>query len=152
MSIYTVAVFYPSETNVFLFQYEPPSKEVQEKQMESVKRVRERQAQQRTAQQEQLSLGKLVELEKDSELIGQIKAAEARHRIKSLRECYEKQQDEELQWLINSQPTSLEAVRLKTLLRPHPPDHAHSTSIMDPLSHTQRKRCEILIEDDTRIT
>ena len=49
MSIYTVAVFYPSETNVFLFQYEPPSKEVQEKQMESVKRVRERQAQQRTA-------------------------------------------------------------------------------------------------------
>ena len=78
-------------------------------------------------------------------------------RVKFMRECYEREQvnaraisplqihpspdspsqEQELMRLVRSQPTSLEAVRLKMFLRPHPLSHAHLTPLSDPLSQSQ---------------
>lgn len=129
--------------------YEPTSKALQEKQQEFKKRVREKRAQQKLLLQDHLTLSQLVDIEKDYELVGQIKAAEARERVKILRQCYEKQQEEEVQRLVSSQPTSIDAVRLKTFLTPRPLDHTHlpPLSVNDPLTHKQRLRCRFLIEN-----
>ena len=43
------------------------------------------------------------------------------------------QQEMELRSLIDSQPTAVEAVRLKTFLKPHPQSHTHH----DPLTQVQ---------------
>lgn len=68
--------------------YEPTPKEIVEKQMEALQRVRAR-CQLRRDTYKSLPLKDLIELEVNSELIGQLKAAEARQRIMDTKSSYE---------------------------------------------------------------
>jgi len=60
-----------------------------------------------------------LEKARHDELIGQLKAAEARNRSKLLQQRREKLKRDELDYLISSQPTAAAAVRLEALMPPN---------------------------------
>ncbi|XP_011404671.2 PREDICTED: protein LKAAEAR1-like [Amphimedon queenslandica] len=127
--------------------YEPTSKEILEKQMESLKRVRARKLLAKVDDPAPL-LKSLIEHEENSELIGQLKAAEARYRVRNTQLTYDMERSQELQHLIASQQTAQEAVRLQTFIPPTP----LYVEVPDYLNKTQRNRCEEILEDDRGLT
>ncbi|PAA79833.1 hypothetical protein BOX15_Mlig018747g2 [Macrostomum lignano] len=94
--------------------YHEPSKNVLEATAESQRRVNERQKQQKQMLEEE----KEVDIDKQQYeiLIGQLKAAEARNRLRIMRMRYENVLEREVNHLISCQPTALRAVRLEAIL------------------------------------
>lgn len=136
----------PVERSRYL-AYEPPSKEVEERRRESLKRVRET----RTFEREHNAgpqLTEMIDFEQNCELVGQLKSAEARQRIRSMKSNYQQDRIAELNHLIASQPTSIQAVRLKSFI----PPHLQLPQAPEILSRKERIRCEILLEDDKGLT
>jgi ribosome-binding ATPase YchF (GTP1/OBG family) len=114
----TLSKMTPIERSRYM-AYEPPSKEIVSKQMESLQRVRTRHLME-TNKKPTLSLMNIIEKEENNELIGQLKAAEARQRLRSAQKTYEKERLRELEHLISSQPSAQEAVRLQKFIPPTP--------------------------------
>lgn len=128
--------------------YEPEPKEFMDKRREIVRRaVQTKEASQKDAKKG-CSLEEFVQTEWDSGLVGYLKAADARLRLRSMRSTYERNKVDEIQHLIASQPSSIEAVRLKCLLQP-PLQVARPREF---LAKHERERCELLIEDERGLT
>lgn len=85
-----------------------------------------------------------MERDKHAKLIGQLKAAEARNRLRIMRLRYQANRAQEISHLISCQPTALKAVRLQALV-PAYPDRGDRRDRLMPLD---RERIECLLEDD----
>ncbi|XP_061418593.1 protein LKAAEAR1 isoform X2 [Lethenteron reissneri] len=86
--------------------------------------------------------------ERQARLIGQLKAAEARARIRALRLRYQRIRANEINHLVASQPTATKAMRLEALL----PTKPSSPEPPDPLDKLQRFRIEQILEDEQGLT
>ncbi|XP_076438083.1 uncharacterized protein LOC143277191 [Babylonia areolata] len=122
--------------------YEPPPKEVAEAQLNTMRRLRDQKKM--TVKRMPVTSGE-EELERDkhARLIGQLKAAEARNRLRIMRLRYQANRAQEIGHLIACQPVALKAVRLQALLPPYPDVKDKG----DQLDKVDRTRVESLIED-----
>ncbi|RMZ96840.1 LKAAEAR1 isoform X2 [Brachionus plicatilis] len=91
---------------------------------------------------------RLMKLEKErhDKLIGQLKAAEARNRNRILKLKYFNAKQDEIEHIIESQPTALKAVRLEAFL---PPVRSKKVNVPDSLNPIERRKLEAIIDDDT---
>ncbi|XP_039259655.2 uncharacterized protein LOC120336117 [Styela clava] len=127
--------------------YEDPSKESAEAMAASLKRIHEQKSLQKrdvihVAQEE------IDDSENHSKLIGQLKAAEARNRIRVMRLRYQGMRAHEIKHLIACQPTSLKALRLEALV----PPTIDNSNPGDALDKLQRARVETILEDENGLT
>uniref|UniRef100_A0A1I8HLT3 RAB6-interacting golgin n=1 Tax=Macrostomum lignano TaxID=282301 RepID=A0A1I8HLT3_9PLAT len=106
--------------------YNEPSKEVMEAIVESQRRVNVRQKKQRE-QQEKLNAVDIDEQQYEI-LVGQLKSAEARNRLRILRARHSQAAEREVGHLIACQPTALRAVRLEAMLPPKAAESAAGRS------------------------
>lgn len=88
------------------------------------------------------------ERQKHSSLIGQLKAAEARNRIRVMRLQYQAMRAHEIKHLIACQPTSLKALRFEALV----PPVMDISNPGDELDKLQRERVESILEDEMGLT
>ncbi|KAJ1122757.1 hypothetical protein NDU88_001241 [Pleurodeles waltl] len=124
--------------------YEKPSKEVEM----SVLSTRNRLKEEARALEAAPRLRQDAEQIRQAKVVGQLKAAEARNRVRVLRLRYQSLKSQEINHLITSQPTARDALRLQVFLPPHqdiryPPD---------PLGHVERERVEAILMDDSGLT
>jgi len=84
-----------------------------------------------------------IERDKHARLIGQLKAAEARNRLRIMRLRYQANRAQEIGHLIACQPVALKAVRLQALVPPYPDMRDKG----DHLDKMDRVRVESLLED-----
>ncbi|KAK3576950.1 hypothetical protein CHS0354_017625 [Potamilus streckersoni] len=122
--------------------YEDPPKEITEAQQSVQKRLREEKKQYKQdhappTQEE------VMEKEKQEKLIGQLKAAEARNRLRIMRLRYQANRAQEIGHLISCQPTALKSVRLQALV----PAYIDIKDKGDTLDKLDRERVEELLED-----
>merc|ERR1711976_17056 len=122
--------------------YEEPPKSVAEAQMSTKKRLIDLKKK-HIRQNKPPSELELDEKDKHEKLIGQLKAAEARNRIRIMRLRYEANRAQEINHLTACQPTARKAVRMQALLPVRPEDRSQGDSL-DKLS---RSRVESLLED-----
>jgi len=122
--------------------YEEPSKSVAEAQMSSKKRLIDLKKK-HIRQNKPPSELELDEKDKHEKLIGQLKAAEARNRIRIMRLRYEANRAQEINHLTACQPTARKAVRMQALLPVRPEDRSQG----DTLDKLSRQRVENLLED-----
>ncbi|XP_072032266.1 protein LKAAEAR1-like [Amphiura filiformis] len=140
-----VAALHPVQRSKYL-AYEDASKSVADSIANSSKRVQDKKkADSEFERQEQFVD---VEKEKHSQLIGQLKAAEARNRLRVMRIRYQNNRAQEVKHLISCQPTAIKAVRLQAMVPPVP-DRGSPGDGMDKL---ERKRVETLVEDEHGLT
>merc|ERR1712168_647577 len=85
--------------------------------------------------------------EKNAKLIGQLKAAEARNRIRDMRLRYDSSRTAEVNHLISCQPSARKAVRLQALL-PIKNENKNQAELLDKIS---RKRVQALLEDELQL-
>eukprot|EP00794_Sanderia_malayensis_P012254 gene12254-13516_t len=132
----------PLERSRYL-AYEEPAKDVLRGIEASRKRIAE-------AKQEMkrlyapIPIEDALETEKHEQLIGQLKAAEARNRARLLRLHYQRNRGQEVSHLISCQPTAIKAMRLQTLLPPYP----KKVEVRDMLGKDERIRVESLLADE----
>ncbi|CAF0836953.1 unnamed protein product [Brachionus calyciflorus] len=90
---------------------------------------------------------RIIKIEKDrhDRLIGQLKAAEARNRNRILKMKYFNAKQDEIDHIIESQPTAIKAVRLEAFL---PPVRTKKQVVSDKLNPIERRRLEAIIDDD----
>jgi len=81
-------------------------------------------------------------------LIGQLKAAEARDRIRLMRLRYEAMRSHEIKHLISCQPSSLKAIRFEALV----PAKTDPPSSNDTLDKIDRERVEKIVADNKGLT
>ncbi|KAJ8370737.1 hypothetical protein SKAU_G00107650 [Synaphobranchus kaupii] len=126
--------------------YEEPSKEVLKVMSVTNQRLCARKTEakknQETAEKEDL------EKKRQDTLIGQLKAAEARNRIRLMRLRYQNKRAQEINLMIACQPTALKAVRLEMLL----PTKVSQLSSCDSLDRLERRRIEEILEDEKGLT
>ncbi|XP_057308917.1 uncharacterized protein LOC130647171 [Hydractinia symbiolongicarpus] len=84
---------------------------------------------------------------KQEKILGQLRASEARNRVKCLRMQYNNERAVEINRLISTQPTAIKAVRLQSLLPPIP----NKIKFRDVVIKEQRMRIEALMEDELNI-
>ncbi|XP_067937694.1 protein LKAAEAR1-like [Watersipora subatra] len=126
--------------------YEEPSKQVAEIQEATKKRlVEEKKA--RALKNAPPTMEELVEKRQHAQLIGQLKAAEARNRIRIMRLRYHANRGQEINHLISCQPSALKAVRLQALV----PAKSDLTEHGDTLEKLSRDRVEALLNDNTNL-
>jgi hypothetical protein len=106
-----------SEKRAPRFQkYLEPPREVLDAQLQSAMRVKQRE--QKVKAMDTRSLSTDGERDKYAKLIGQLKAAEARSRLRILRLRYEANRGDENAHLIGCQANAIEALRLEAFLMP----------------------------------
>ncbi|XP_073679720.1 protein LKAAEAR1-like [Garra rufa] len=86
--------------------------------------------------------------ERQNQLTAQLKAAEARNRVRQLRQHYEHLKEQEINLMISCQSNAQRAVRLEQLLPVRERKIIH-TECMDQL---QRRRVEEILEDEKGLT
>jgi len=122
--------------------YEEPTKDVDDSRKAAIKRL----VDQRKRHQKQwipVSQEEEDERDKHAKLIGQLKAAEARNRLRIMRLRYQANRAQEISHLIACQPVALKAVRLQALV----PPYSEMKDKGDKLDKFERKRVEDLLED-----
>lgn len=122
--------------------YEDPPKAAAEAQEQSRKRLIEKKKNHGRTDDFEKDMD-LDEKQKHEKLIGQLKAAEARNRIRIMRLRHEASRGQEVNHLIGSQSTARKAVRLQSLL----PSKHDGPSQGDQLDKLQRARVEALLAD-----
>jgi len=139
----------PIEKSRYLY-YEKPTKEMTIAKEAALKRVR-LEIRQRDAEAEDRRRKEVEkqQQEKHNELIGQLKAAEARNRIRLLRIRYNNVRNGELEQMIAYQPTSIRAVRLQALV---PQKNNFLLSKADNMLKNDRHRIEEIIDDEEMAT
>jgi len=133
----------PQQRSKYL-AYEPAAKECSEAMSAARKRLKELEKSRRM-QRKPPPIEEVVESEKHTKIIGQLKAAEARNRIRLMRLRYQNNRSSEVNHLISCQPTALKAVRLQSLVPPSP----EKVYIRDLLVKNERYRVNSLLEDET---
>ncbi|XP_028405073.1 protein LKAAEAR1-like [Dendronephthya gigantea] len=126
--------------------YESLSKETAQSMCEARKRIHDR-------RKNEIKHGKGrdkrdPDRENHARLIGQLKAAEARNRIRLMRLRYTGNKASEMNNLIACQPSAIKAVRLQCLVPPHP----EKIIIRDLLGKDERSRVDVLLEDELNLT
>ncbi|XP_057637866.1 protein LKAAEAR1 isoform X2 [Chionomys nivalis] len=81
--------------------------------------------------------------ERQNRLLGVLKAAEARGRVRALRLRYTRMRAEEIALLIQRQGSARAAIRLELFL----PPQLKPTKIPDPLDRQERRRVETILEE-----
>ncbi|KAL1785858.1 hypothetical protein HispidOSU_009848 [Sigmodon hispidus] len=81
--------------------------------------------------------------ERQNRLLGVLKAAEARNRVRALRMRYTRMRAEEITLQIQRQGTARSAIRLELFL----PPQLKPTKIPDPLDRRERRRVETILEE-----
>lgn len=124
--------------------YEKPSKEVEMSVLSTRNRLKE---DARTLQAAPRVIHDAEQM-RQAKVVGQLKAAEARNRVRVLRLRYQSLKSHEINHLISSQPTARDAIRLQIFLPPqqdirYPPD---------PLGRVERERVETILMDDSGLT
>ncbi|CAH1774596.1 unnamed protein product [Owenia fusiformis] len=122
--------------------YEEPPKEISDAQKEVKKRLRELKKKQTLANMP-TPQDEIQEQDKHEKLIGQLKAAEARNRLRIMRLRYQANRAQEVNHLIACQPSALKAVRLQALVPPYQGKDGNG----DNLDKLDRNRVESLLED-----
>ncbi|OWF38866.1 protein LKAAEAR1-like [Mizuhopecten yessoensis] len=122
--------------------YEDPAKEITEAQSVTNKRLLDRKRNE-IRLNAPLPDEEYEEREKHAKLIGQLKAAESRNRLRIMRLRYQSNRSQEISHLIACQPTAARAVRLQALV----PSYAERRQRKDTLDKLSRERCERLLED-----
>lgn len=89
------------------------------------------------------------ERERHERLIGQLKAAEARNRARIMRARYENLKQDEIDLLIESQQTALQAVRLEAFLPSIKSQKQKKCDEPELLNPVERHRLDALIDDTT---
>merc|ERR1712117_795456 len=107
----------------------------------TLKRIRETYKQKKIAMKGKEPVD--LEREKQEILIGQLKAAEARNRLKAMKTKYYHYRAEDVNHLITTQPTALTAVKLECLL----PAKEEEIHMRDSLNRLKRRRVEQLLTD-----
>ncbi|GFS18160.1 protein LKAAEAR1-like [Elysia marginata] len=122
--------------------YEEPPKDITDAKGVTMKRLIE---QKKRHQQinEPISKEEMEERDKHAKLIGQLKAAEARNRLRIMRLRYQANRAQEISHLISCQPVALKAVRLQALV----PPYSEMKDKGDTLDKFDRERVEALLED-----
>lgn len=133
----------PQQRSKYL-AYEPAPKECKEAMSAARKRIQELEKSKRN-QQKPPPFEEVIEGEKHTKIIGQLKAAEARNRIRLMRLRYQNNRSSEVNHLIGCQPTALKAVRLQSLV----PPNSDKIYIRDLLVKNERYRVNSLLEDET---
>ncbi|XP_002739785.1 protein LKAAEAR1-like [Saccoglossus kowalevskii] len=136
----------PQERSKYL-AYEEPPKHVAEAMAKTKTRLLEMKKEQKQSLKPR-PIEEELDKEKHSKLIGQLKAAEARNRLRVMRLRYNANRAEEIKHLIACQPTSLKAVRLQALVPPYP----ENSKSGDNLDSMQRERVENILEDEKGLT
>ncbi|XP_074608256.1 uncharacterized protein LOC141860913 [Acropora palmata] len=124
--------------------YEPAAKECNEAMSAARKRLKDLEKSRRMHQKPP-PFEEVVENERHIKIIGQLKAAEARNRIRLTRLRYQNNRRSEVNHLISCQPTALKAVRLQSLV----PPSQEKIHIRDLLVKNERCRVNSLLEDET---
>ncbi|XP_071854316.1 uncharacterized protein [Apostichopus japonicus] len=135
----------PSQKSKYL-AYEEPPKSAALAMANSKKRVQEKMKADQERKKKETSVDE--EKEKYSQLIGQLKAAEARNRLRIMRLHYQNNRAEEIRHLISCQPTAIKAVRLQAMVPPVP----EKGSPADSLDKLERSRIESILEDENGLT
>lgn len=131
----------PQQRSKYL-AYEEPPKDILEAKTQAAKRLAE-QKKQKLKDEKTKSLEENEDQVNQSKLIGQLKAAEARNRIRIMRLRYEANRSQEVNHLIACQPTARKAVRLQALV----PAKLESRGGGDKLDKLSRARVEALLDD-----
>jgi len=131
----------PQERSRYL-AYEDPPKDIDDACREAQKRLLD-QKRKREKQFIPVTIEEEEERDKHAKLIGQLKAAEARNRLRIMRLRYQANRAQEISHLIACQPVALKAVRLQALV----PPYAEVRDKGDRLDKFDRKRVEDLLED-----
>lgn len=122
--------------------YEDPPKEISDAMGATKKRLMEKRRVMMRINQD-LPEEEIDERDKHAKLIGQLKAAEARNRLRIMRLRYQANRAQEISHLIACQPTALKAVRLQALV----PAYPEREDRKDRLDKLERVRVERLLED-----
>ncbi|XP_048205401.1 protein LKAAEAR1 [Perognathus longimembris pacificus] len=85
----------------------------------------------------------LTPAERRSRLLGVLRAAEARGRVRALRLRYTRMRAEEIALLVQRQDSARTAIRLELFL----PPQLKPTRIPDPLDRQERRRVETILEE-----
>uniref|UniRef100_A0A8B9R7B2 Uncharacterized protein n=1 Tax=Astyanax mexicanus TaxID=7994 RepID=A0A8B9R7B2_ASTMX len=128
--------------------YAEPSKEAKGWMAASRQWVHARLAQQKAERNPQRVLDSKLH---QDELIGQLKATEARNRIRQMRQQYHNLKAQEINLMISCQPSAQSAVRLELLLQAQEKKNK-KTNISDGLDQLQRQRVEEILEDEKGLT
>ncbi|XP_022103570.1 protein LKAAEAR1-like [Acanthaster planci] len=126
--------------------YEDPPKQSSEAMEMSHKRIQEQKKVESIKSKQAAHVD--LEKEKHSQLIGQLKAAEARNRLRVMRLRYQSNRAQEVKHLISCQPTAIKAVRLQAMVPPVPDRNSPG----DALDKLQRSRVETVLEDERGLT
>ncbi|XP_075071409.1 protein LKAAEAR1 [Mixophyes fleayi] len=121
--------------------YENPSKSVAESILITQNRLKEHAL--KTLPEHHRQIPDL-EQDRQTKVVGQLKAAEARNRIRLMRIRFQYMKTYEFNNLISCQPTARDAIRLEVFM----PPRSHKENPKDPLHRIQRDRVENLLEDD----
>ncbi|XP_031548837.1 protein LKAAEAR1-like [Actinia tenebrosa] len=124
--------------------YESAPKDCVEAMSAARKRLKELKKEKKMREQPK-PMEEVVEEDKHTKLIGQLKAAEARNRLRLMRLRYNNNRASEVNHLISCQPTALKAVRLQSLV----PPYTEKIHIRDLLGKNERGRINALLEDET---
>nr|XP_002121050.1 uncharacterized protein LOC100183298 [Ciona intestinalis] len=127
--------------------YEEPPKEIQDTVDLTQKRVKDLIQKQKNSTP-RMNNEMEIDRQKHSNLIGQLKAAEARNRIRVMRLQYQAMRAHEVKHLISCQPTSLKALRFEALV----PPYTNNRNPGDHLDKLDRARVESILEDENGIT
>uniref|UniRef100_W5MDE6 LKAAEAR motif containing 1 n=2 Tax=Lepisosteus oculatus TaxID=7918 RepID=W5MDE6_LEPOC len=128
--------------------YEEPSKEVVNSVLISKQRLRGRAPVSRNPQKNPDPEAEEQQRKQDT-VIGQLRAAEARNRVRSMRVRYQSMRAQEINHLISCQPTAQKAVRLELLL---PAKLEKISPGNDAVDKLERKRIEEILEDERGLT
>ncbi|KAL5015081.1 hypothetical protein ScPMuIL_009351 [Solemya velum] len=131
----------PQEKSRYM-AYEEPPKQVLEAQQNSRKRLVD-ESKRLMRSNPAASEEELVEKDKHEKLIGQLKAAEARNRLRIMRLRYQSNKSQEISHLIACQPSALKSVRLQALV----PSSFEKKGRKDSLDKMERELVEKLLED-----
>ncbi|KAL6482714.1 hypothetical protein MHYP_G00075860 [Metynnis hypsauchen] len=127
--------------------YAEPSKEVKGWMAAAKQRVRARPAQERTESEKNPQHDSDSKLHQDV-LIGQLKAEEARSRIRQKRLHEQNLRAQEIKLMISCQPNAHSALRLQRLLLPQ----ERKMNSTDTLNQQQRQRVEEILKDEKGLT
>ncbi|XP_053309872.1 protein LKAAEAR1 [Spea bombifrons] len=122
--------------------YEQPGKEVAASVLLAKGRLREHAT--KSAQEAPPPRTRDPEQEKQTKVVGHLKAAEARNRIRLMRFRFQCMRAQELANMISCQPAARDAIRLEVFLSSRP----EATSSQVSLGRFQRERVEDLVADD----
>ncbi|XP_064420285.1 protein LKAAEAR1 [Latimeria chalumnae] len=124
--------------------YEEPNKEVAATMLTCLKRLKDQEYESKKYRQA-IDEEALLQRKDQEKLIGQLKAAEARNRLRLMRMRFQALRAQEINHLIACQPTARKAVRLEAFL----PPQLDMQNPGDTIDKLERQRIEQILGEDS---